>query len=253
MEAFDSTLPPSLSSTSATSEPPVCSPNETPHSTPVKSYSAQSLSSPPKLTTSELDMLTCSKEPKSPPSTPPLETADDLTLPDESGSTATMAKSTIATVTSATVMSISTPPMDSLSSTKDSEEQSNVVALQTGASNSSTESCKTPVAPSSADVMITMEYDDEFKSPLLISENESSSAEMVYVRAESTTETKVDTDEENGPCSEVMKTNSDEGAQSDRDDMTTKDPNDERKQFVTTHSNDPCRQLLHNINISKKI
>ena len=97
-----------------------------------------------------------------------------------------------------------------------------------------------------------MEYDDELKSPLLISENESSSAEMVYVRGESTTETKVDTDEKNGPCSEVIKTNGDEGAQSDRDDMTTKDPIDEGKKFVTTHSNDPCRGLLHN-NISKKI
>ena len=59
--------------------------------------------------------------------------------------------------------------------------------------------------------MITMEDDEELKSPLLISENECSSAEMIDVRGESTTETKVNTDEKHGPCSEVMKTNGDEG------------------------------------------
>lgn len=94
--------------------------------------------------------------------------------------------------------------------------------------------------------------DDELKSPLLISENESSSAEMIYVRGESTTETKVDIDVKQGPCSEVMNTNDDEGAQCDNDDMAMKDLSDEGKQFVIIHSNDPCRRLLHN-NRSKKI
>ena len=49
-----------------------------------------------------------------------------------------------------------------------------------------------------------------------------------------------------------MKTNGDEGAQCDCDDMTTKDPVDEGKQFVSTPANDPCRRLLDN-NTSKKI
>ena len=164
MEASDSTLPSSLSSTSATSEPQVCSPNETPQSIP----------------------------------------------------------STIMAVTSATVFSSSIPPMDLLSSSKDSEEQTIAVALETGTTNSSTESCKTPVAPST-DVMITMEDDDELKWPLLVSENESSSAEMIYVREESTTETKVAVDEKNGSSSDVLKTNDYEGAQCDNDDMAMRD------------------------------
>lgn len=71
--------------------------------------------------------------------------------------------------------------------------------------------------------------DDELKSPLLISENESSSAEMIYVRGESTTETKVDIDVKQGPCSEVMNTNDDEGAQCDNDDMAMKNLSDEGK------------------------
>ena len=222
MEASDSTLPPSLSSTSVTSERQVCSPNETPQSTLVKSCSAESVSFPPNSSTSESDMLTCSKEPNIPPSIPPLETADDLTLAGGTGSPPTVAKSTIVTVTSATVFSSSIPPMDLLSSSKDSEEQTNAVALETGTTNSSTESCKTPVAPSS-DVMITMEDDDELKWPLLISENESSSAEMIYVREESTTETKVAVDEKNGSSSDVLKTNDYEGAQCDNDDMAMRD------------------------------
>ena len=221
MEASDSTLPPLLSSTSVTSEPQVCSPNETPQSTPVKSCSAESVSTP-NSSTSESDMLTCSKEPNMPPPIPPFETADDLTLAGGTGSPPTVAKSTIVTVTSASVFSSSIPPMDLHSSSKDSEEQTNAVGLETGTTNSSTESCKTPVAPSS-DVMITMVDDDEMKWPLLVSENESSSAEMIYVREESTTETKVAVDEKNGSSSDVLKTNDYEGAQCDNDDMAMRD------------------------------
>ena len=241
IETSDSTLPQSLSSSSATSEPPVCSTNETSQSgTPVKSCSAESLSAPPKLPTSEsADMLTCSKDAKTMPSTSPLETADHFTLPDESGSASTVAKSTVVTVTSESVVSLSTSPMDLLSSSKDSQER-------TDATNSSTESCKTPVAPSS-DVMITMdEDDDKLKSPLLISENESSSAELIYVRGESTTETKVDVAEKIGPCSEVMKTNDNEGAHGDNDDMAMKDTTGKSKRFVPSHFNDSCKRLLHN-------
>ena len=213
MEASDSTLPPSLSSTSATSEPPVCSPNETPQSTPVKSCSAESLSNPTNLPgSSESDMLACPKEP---------ETAEVLTPPDEPGSTPTVPKSTLVTVTSETVVSLSTSPMDLLSSSNDSEERANAISLETGATNSSTESCKTPVAPSS-DVMITLEHDDKLNSQLLVSENEASSAEVLYVRGESTTETIVD-----------IGTNDDEGAQGGNDGMAMKDPIDEGKQFVT--------------------
>ena len=217
METSDSTLPQSLSSTSATSELPVCLPNETRQSTPVKSFSAESLS----------------KE----PSQPALETADDFTLPDERGSTP---KSTIVTITSATVLSSSTPAMKLLSSSKDSEGLTSAVDLETGATNSSTESCKTPVAPSS-DVVITVEDDDMLKSPLLISENESSSAEMIYARGESTTETKVDADETNAPCSNVLKTNDGDGAQCENDEV----PIDEGRQLakisfntVPAYSND---------------
>ena len=226
--ASHTTSPPSSSSTSATSEPPVCLPNETLQTTPVKSCSAESLSTLPNSSTSESDMLTCSKE----PSTPPLETADDLTLPDETGSTPTIAKSTIVTITSETVLSSSTPAIDLLSSSKDSEEKTNAVALETSTTNSSTESCKTPVAPSS-DVVITVEDDDMLKSPLLISENESSSAEMIYAREESTTETKVDADETNVPCSEVLKTNDGDGAQCENDEV----PIDEGRQLVKIYFN----------------
>ena len=60
--------------------------------------------------------------------------------------------------------------------------------METSGTNSSSESCKTPVAASN-DVIITMEDDDDCKSPLLTSENECSSAEVIYVRKEPTTET----------------------------------------------------------------
>ena len=199
METSDSTLLPSLSSTS------------------VKSFSAESLF----------------KE----PSTSALETADDLTLPGKRGSTP---KSTIVTINSATVLSSSTPAMKLLSSSKDSEGQTSAVDLETGATNSSIESCKTPVAPSS-DVVITMEDDDMLKSPLLISENESSSAEMIYARGESTTETKVDADETKAPFGEVLKTNDGDGAQCENDEV----PIDEGRQLakisfntVPAYSND---------------
>ena len=68
-----------------------------------------------------------------------------------------------------------------------------------------------------------MEDDDELKWPLLVSENESSSAEMIYVREESTTETKVAVDEKNGSSSDVLKTNDYEGVQCDNDDMAMRD------------------------------
>lgn len=118
--------------------------------------------------------------------------------------------------------------MDSFSFHKDSsEQQTNPVAMETGATNSSTESCKTPVAPCS-DVMTTVEDDDQSKSPLLTSENESSSAEVIYVRKESTSDTKVNTGELVGPCNEDMKTN-DQGTRRDNGDMASKVPTGEGK------------------------
>ena len=56
----------------------------------------------------------------------------------------------------------------------------------TGGSNSSSESCKTPVAASN-EVIITINDDDDCKVPLLSSENEGSSAEVIYVRDDLTT------------------------------------------------------------------
>ena len=57
----------------------------------------------------------------------------------------------------------------------------------TGGSNSSSESCKTPVAASN-EVIITINDDDDCKVPLLSSENEGSSAEVIYVRDDLATE-----------------------------------------------------------------
>ncbi|KAJ7389678.1 hypothetical protein OS493_029562 [Desmophyllum pertusum] len=71
MEASDSTLPESLSSTSALSEPLICTPNVTPQSTPLKSCSRESLSTPQKSSSSESDILTHSKEPNLPALTKP--------------------------------------------------------------------------------------------------------------------------------------------------------------------------------------
>ncbi|XP_022800317.1 uncharacterized protein LOC111338153 [Stylophora pistillata] len=61
-----------------------------------------------------------------------------------------------------------------------SRQLTSMVTTETGGSNSSSESCKTPVAVSN-DVITTIDDDDDCKVPLLSSENESSSAEMIYV------------------------------------------------------------------------
>ena len=66
--------------------------------------------------------------------------------------------------------------------------------METGGSNSSSESCKTPVAAS--DDVITMDDDDDCKVPLLSSENEGSSAEVIYVRNDLTKEGDEDDDKE---------------------------------------------------------
>ncbi|KAL9973785.1 hypothetical protein ACROYT_G020287 [Oculina patagonica] len=210
MEDSDSTLPESISSTSLRSEPSICTPNETPQSTPLKSRSTESLSTPAKSSLSESDILTCCKEPNVPHSTVPV---DNLTFEDET-------RSTLATATSANEVPISTPA-DSFSIPMQPVQQTNAVALETGATNSSNESCKTPVAPCS-DVMITVEDDDESKSPLLISENESSSVEVIYARKESTTETKKETDEKNESCDDVQNANNDPETRCDNDEMNLK-------------------------------
>ena len=136
---------------------------------------------------------------------PPLaETVNKLTLEDETGLTPVTDQS--APMTDAATKDV----MDSLSFPKDSEEQTSPVSMETGVVNSSNESCKTPVAPCS-DVMITVEDGDESKSPLLISENESSSAEVIYVRNDSTTDTVKDMDKKNGPGDEASKVPSNNG------------------------------------------
>ncbi|KAL9973801.1 hypothetical protein ACROYT_G020304 [Oculina patagonica] len=211
MEDSDSTLPESISSTSLKSEISICTPNETPQSTPLKSRSSDSLSTSHKSSVSESEVMTCCKESNVPPSISPV---DNLTLEDETGSTP-------ATATSANEVPISTP-VDSYSIPIQPLQQTNAVTLETGATNSSTESCKTPVAPCS-DVMITVEDDEESKSPLLISENESSSAEVIYARKESTTETIMDTDEKNETCDEVQNAKNDQSIE------------EEGKPFATLH------------------
>ncbi|XP_022800342.1 uncharacterized protein LOC111338177 isoform X1 [Stylophora pistillata] len=71
------------------------------------------------------------------------------------------------------------PPQSSNSSAA-CRQLNSMVTTETGGSNSSSESCKTPVAVSD-DVTITINDDDDCKEPLLSSENEGSSAEVIYV------------------------------------------------------------------------
>ena len=230
MEASDSTLPESLSSTSVRSQPSIHTPNETPQSTPPKSCFAEPLSTLPKSFVSESDISTGSKEPKLPPSTSPAETVNNLTPKVETGSTPVQA-------TLANEVPISTPA-DSYSIPKESAEQTNPVALETGDTSSSTESCKTPVAPGN-DVTITVEDDDESKSPSLISENESPSAQVIYTRKESATETTLNMDVKNGTNDEVNTDNAAGGTRCDKDDMALKVPTDEGKPFVTSYFDVP--------------
>ena len=198
MEASDSTLPELLSSIPARTEPSIYTPNETPQATPPKSCSVEPLSTLPKSLVTKSDISTCSKEPNLSPSTSPVETVNTLTPKDETGSTPVPA-------TLANEVPISTPA-DSFSIPKESAEQTNPVALETGDTSSSTESCKTPVAPGN-DVTITVEDDDESKSPSLISENESPSAQVIYTRTESATETTLNMDMKNVMSGEVNSNN----------------------------------------------
>ena len=198
METSDSTLPKSLSSTSVSSEPSIYTPNETPQSTPPKSCSTEPVSTLPKSFVTKSEISTCSKEPNLSPSTSPAGTVNTLTPKDGTGSTPVQA-------TLANKVPISTPA-DSFSIPKESAEQTNPVALETGDTSSSTESCKTPVAPGN-DVTITVEDDDELKSPSLISENESPSVQVIYTRKESATETTFNMHMKNGMSDEVNSNN----------------------------------------------
>ena len=228
MEASKSSLPESLSPTSARSEPSIYTPNETPQSTLPKSRSTDSLPTPPKTHVSQSDISTFSKEPNlASPLTLSAESCDNVIIKDETGSTPV-------TAISANEVPISTPA-DSFSIPKDATEQTNPVALETDATTSSTESCKTPVA-SGNDVTITVEDDDESKSPSLISENESPSAQVIYTRKESATETTLNMDVKNGMSDEVDNENAVQGTQCDKDDMALKAvPTDEGKPFVTSY------------------
>ena len=80
--------------------------------------------------------------------------------------------------------------------------------------------------------MITVEDDDESKSPLLMSENESSSAKVIYARNESAAETTMEIDEETG----LSDDNDNQGSRCDKDDdMASKIPSDEGEAFLTSH------------------
>ena len=134
--------------------------------------------------------MTCTKEPKLKTSREPIESADKLTVEDETGSTPVTAQFAPLRNTSTKKVPNSTLT-DSVGILKDFEQQKNPVVMETGATNSSNESCKTPVAPSS-DIRITVEDDDESILPLLF---ERSSAEVIYTRNELKTDTITDMDE----------------------------------------------------------
>ena len=131
-------------------------------------------------------------------------------------------------------MKCQSTPADPFSIPKQSGEQTNPVALETGDTSSSTESCKTPVAPGN-DVTITVEDDDGSKSPSLISENESSFAQVIYARKESATETTLKMAMKNEMSNEVNNNSDNQGTQCDKDDMGLKVPADEGKPFVTSY------------------
>ena len=166
----DSSPPKSLSSLF---EAPICSSNGTPHSTPVNGCSAEDLRIADPPTESTLRSLTQSK----------FEKVKNVKISVE---TETMPLDVQPASPNEALVS---SPKESSSFLKGSGQLTNNVTVETSGTNSSSESCKTPVAASN-DVIITMEDDDDdCKSPLLTSENECSSAEVIYVRKEPTMET----------------------------------------------------------------
>ena len=172
MEANSDSSPPN--SLSSLFEPPIGSSNGTPHSTPVNGCSAEDLMIADPPTESTLRAFTQSK----------FEKVKNVKISVETGTSPPLAVQP-ASPNEALVSN----PKESSSFLKGSGQLTNNVTVETSGTNSSSESCKTPMA-SSNDVIITMEDDDDdCKSPLLTSENECSSAEVIYVRKEPTMET----------------------------------------------------------------
>lgn len=179
-ETSESVTPACTSTTSPMSEPSTWTPNETPSSSPRNVLSSTSL-------TSESDSWTCFKDAKPTP-TPTSE--ENWTLTDKTDSTPLGVQATPVRSASVTESANSTAT-ESSCSTKFSEESTCRVPMETDATNSSTESCKTPVAPLN-EVVITMEDEEEVKL-VLVSSNECSSGELLYTSDISTITEAVDT------------------------------------------------------------
>ena len=176
----------SPASLSPMSEPSTWSPNETPPYTPRDATSATSL-------TSESDSWTSSKNSKL-TAIPTLATAtackETRTATDETGPTHLAARDAPATPT--TQAEVSNPASaESSGLSKDSGESVTCrIPIETNTTNSSTDSCKTPVAPLN-EVVITMEDDEELKL-VLVSSNECSSGEILYTSGNSVTKDSMD-------------------------------------------------------------
>ena len=169
----------SPASLSPMSEPSTWSPNETPPYTPRDATSATSL-------TSESNSWTSSKNSKL-TAIPTLVTAIAC---NETGPTHLAARDAPATPT--TQAEVSNPASaESSGLSKDSGELVTCrIPIETNTTNSSTDSCKTPVAPLN-EVVITMEDDEELKL-VLVSSNECSSGEILYTSGNSVTKDSMD-------------------------------------------------------------
>ena len=153
------------STTSPMSEPSTWTPNETPPSTP---YNTPSL-------TSESETWTFSKEDGPQPLlTTPYEAASEENL--------TISDTKVTTFLPFRDAPSNSTFMGSSCSPKGSEGN---VPIETNTTNSSTESCKTPVAPLN-EVINTMEDEEEVKL-VLVSSNECSSGEPLYMSQENST------------------------------------------------------------------
>lgn len=176
----------SPASLSPMSEPSTWSPNETPSYTPRDATSATSL-------TSESDSWTSSKNSKL-TAIPTLATAtaceETWTATDETGSTHLAARDAPATHTTQAEVSTSASAESSSLSKDSGESVTYRIPIETNTTNSSTDSCKTPVAPLN-EVVITMEDDEEMKL-VLVSSNECSSGEILYMSGNSVTKDSMD-------------------------------------------------------------
>ena len=183
----------SPASLSPMSEPSTWSPNETPLYSPRDAMSATSL-------TSESDSWTNSKTSKlTAIATLATTTAskENWTATDETGPTHLAAQDAHVTPKPQTDVSNSASAESSGLSKTSGESVTCRIPIETNATNSSTDSCKTPVAPLN-EVVITLEDDEEMKL-VLVSSNECSSGEILYTSEKSATKDSMDV---NGNVSE---------------------------------------------------